>query len=241
MDSSSETAPEPPAPFIHPAASSRALWPSSSVRTLPSWYRAAAACSPRPTSSAVRFIFRSRDNALTKNDLRFLVEKIVVTGMVTRSEVVVRLMAAGNGGSPAALDRAPGVSPTFDVGWAPAAGLEPATRRSTESKREGRTSGTLQKQSDRDARGSEIHRTRPHVAHSDPQRRSGGIDGRPPSAYIASNTHDSLAKTASASFLIARSGCDCGTHRATLNVTPRCSRGGTRCSAGASFSITTPR
>ena len=56
---------------------------------------------------------------------------------------------------------------------APAVGLEPTTRRLTESKRESRISGTLQKQPDGDARGSEIHRTQPHVAysvaHSDPQ------------------------------------------------------------------------
>jgi hypothetical protein len=59
------------------------------------------------------------------------------------------------------------------INTAPAVGLEPTTRRLTESKREGRISGTLQKQADRDARGSEIHRTQPHVAHSvahsDPQ------------------------------------------------------------------------
>ena len=41
--------------------------------------------------------------------------------------------------------------------------------------------------------------------------RSGGIDGRPPSAYMASNTGDSFASASSASFLIARSGCVGGT------------------------------
>ena len=47
--------------------------------------------------------FLSRDNALTKNYLRFLVERIVIDGtrvqMHSRSEAVVRMMAAGSGGS----------------------------------------------------------------------------------------------------------------------------------------------
>ncbi len=51
--------------------------------------------------SSIRSIFLSGDNALTKNYLRFLVDRIVVNGshvqMVTRSEAVVRLMAAGGG------------------------------------------------------------------------------------------------------------------------------------------------
>jgi site-specific DNA recombinase len=71
--------------------------------------------------NSIRSIFLSKDNALTKNYLRFLVDKIVVTGptvqMVTRSEAVVRMMAGANGGSPAALDRDRGVSPAFEVGW----------------------------------------------------------------------------------------------------------------------------
>jgi integrase len=54
----------------------------------------------------------------------------------------------------------------YPTNIAPAVGLEPTTRRLTESKRESRISGTLQKQPDRDARGSEIHRTQPHVAYS---------------------------------------------------------------------------
>jgi hypothetical protein len=54
------------------------------------------------------------------------------------------------------------------------------------------------------------HRVQRHEQHRLEQA-LGGIDGRPPSAYIASNTGDSFAKAASASFLIARSGCDCGT------------------------------
>jgi hypothetical protein len=72
--------------------------------------------------SSIRSIFLSGDNALTKNYLRFLVDKIVVNGqrvqMVTRSEAVVRMMAAGGGATPGtAVERDPGVSPTFDVGW----------------------------------------------------------------------------------------------------------------------------
>ncbi len=67
-------------------------------------------------------IFLSQDNALTKNYLRFLVEKIVVNGpqvqMVTRSEAVVRMMAAGEeAAAGAAVERDPAVSPTFAVGW----------------------------------------------------------------------------------------------------------------------------
>ena len=37
------------------------------------------------------------------------------------------------------------------------------------------------------------------------------LDGRPPSAYIRSKTVDSFASVASASVLIDRSGCICGT------------------------------
>lgn len=72
--------------------------------------------------NSIRSIFLSQDNALTKNYLRFLVEKIVVSGpqvqMVTRSEAVVRMMAAGGeGAAGAAVERDPAVSPTFAVGW----------------------------------------------------------------------------------------------------------------------------
>lgn len=72
--------------------------------------------------NSIRSIFLSGDNALTKNYLRFLVDRIVVNGshvqMVTRSEAVVRLMAAGGRVTPGtAVERDPGVSPTFDVGW----------------------------------------------------------------------------------------------------------------------------
>jgi hypothetical protein len=64
----------------------------------------------------------SGDNALTKNYLRFLVDKIVVNGpnvqMVTRSEAVVRMMAAsGTSTARAAVERDRGVSPTMVVGW----------------------------------------------------------------------------------------------------------------------------
>jgi hypothetical protein len=46
--------------------------------------------------TSIRSIFLSQDNALTKNYLRFLVDKIVVKGPVERD---------------------PAVSPTFAVGW----------------------------------------------------------------------------------------------------------------------------
>jgi len=45
----------------------------------------------------------------------------------------------------------------------------------------------------------------------DLSRRSGGIDGRPLVEYIWSNTGDSLASPASASFLIDRNGWVAGT------------------------------
>jgi hypothetical protein len=68
--------------------------------------------------SSIRSIFLSGDNALTKNYLRFLVEKIVVNGsnvrMVTRSEAVVQMIAA-DGTTPA--DPNPANSPSFAVGW----------------------------------------------------------------------------------------------------------------------------
>ena len=72
--------------------------------------------------NSIRSIFLSQDNALTKNYLRFLVEKIVVTGptvqMVTRSEAVVRMMAAGGSATAGVtVERDPVVSPTFAVGW----------------------------------------------------------------------------------------------------------------------------
>ena len=71
--------------------------------------------------NSIRSIFLSQDNALTKNYLRFLVQKIVVTGpkvqMATRSEAVVRMMVGTNGGSSTAPDRDPAVSPTFVVDW----------------------------------------------------------------------------------------------------------------------------
>lgn len=72
--------------------------------------------------SSIRSIFLSRDNALTKNYLRFLVEKVIIDGahvqMVTRSEAVVQMMAAG--GTTTAeptQERDPAVSPTFVVDW----------------------------------------------------------------------------------------------------------------------------
>ncbi len=49
------------------------------------------------------------------------------------------------------------------------------------------------------------------ISSIDSSSRSGGIEGRPVDAYIASNTGDSLTSAASASFLIARSGCVGGT------------------------------
>jgi hypothetical protein len=68
--------------------------------------------------SSIRSIFLSGDNALTKNYLRFLVEKIVVNGpkvqMVTRSEAVIQMMAA-NGTRVA--DPNPANSPTIAVEW----------------------------------------------------------------------------------------------------------------------------
>ena len=72
--------------------------------------------------NSIRSIFLSQDNALTKNYLRFLVEKIVVTGpkvqMVTRSEAVVRMMAAGGAATAGAVvEGDPAVSPTFAVEW----------------------------------------------------------------------------------------------------------------------------
>jgi site-specific DNA recombinase len=72
--------------------------------------------------SSIRSIFLSGDNALTKNYLRFLVDRIVVNGshvqMVTRSEAVVRMMAAGGVATAGAgVERDPAVSPTFAVGW----------------------------------------------------------------------------------------------------------------------------
>jgi hypothetical protein len=45
------------------------------------------------------------------------------------------------------------------------------------------------------------------ISSIDLSSRSGGIEGRPPSAYIASNVGESFASASSASFLIARSGC----------------------------------
>jgi site-specific DNA recombinase len=67
---------------------------------------------------SIRSIFLSGDNALTKNYLRFLVDKIIVNGpkvqMVTRSEAVVRIMAAG-GTTVAEPD--PANSPAFAVEW----------------------------------------------------------------------------------------------------------------------------
>ena len=73
--------------------------------------------------ASLRKIFLSNDATLTKNYLRFLVEKIVVTGakvqMVTRSAAVVRMMAGANGGAALAADRDPSVSPSFEVGWLP--------------------------------------------------------------------------------------------------------------------------
>jgi site-specific DNA recombinase len=68
--------------------------------------------------SSIRSIFLSGDNALTKNYLRFLVEKIVVSGskvqMVTRSEAVIQMMAA-NGTHVASPN--PANSPTIAVEW----------------------------------------------------------------------------------------------------------------------------
>ncbi len=70
---------------------------------------------------SLRTIFLSRDTSLTKNYLKFLVEKIIVNGpkvqMVTRSEAVVRMMAGANGSPAGVAERDPAVSPTFEVGW----------------------------------------------------------------------------------------------------------------------------
>ena len=72
--------------------------------------------------ASIRSIFLSGDNALTKNYLRFLVDKVVITGekvqLFTHNEAVARMMAAGAAGGPQApLERAPEVSPTFVLGW----------------------------------------------------------------------------------------------------------------------------
>ena len=71
---------------------------------------------------SIRSIFVSGDNALTKNYLRFLLEKVVVTGaqvqLVMRNEAVARMMVATSaGGGNAAPERDPAVSPTFVVDW----------------------------------------------------------------------------------------------------------------------------
>jgi site-specific DNA recombinase len=60
--------------------------------------------------------------------LRFLVEKVIVNGphvqLVTRSEAVVRMMAAGGSTAPGtAPERDPAVSPSFVVGGSPVARL----------------------------------------------------------------------------------------------------------------------
>jgi hypothetical protein len=55
--------------------------------------------------------------------------------------------------------------------------------------------------------------------------RSGGIDGRPTDAYIASNVGDSFPNTSSASFLIARIGWSVGTTVSgdiSINIDPCC-------------------
>lgn len=71
--------------------------------------------------ASLRSIFLSNDTSLTKNYLKFLVEKIVVTSekvqLVTRSEAVVRMMAAGNGAPAGAAEPASAVSPSIGVGW----------------------------------------------------------------------------------------------------------------------------
>jgi DNA invertase Pin-like site-specific DNA recombinase len=67
--------------------------------------------------------YKYRDGKLWTKDLVLkVIEEIVVNGpnvqMVTRSEAVVRMMAAGTGtAAEAALERDPAVSPTFAVGW----------------------------------------------------------------------------------------------------------------------------
>jgi hypothetical protein len=73
---------------------------------------------------SIRSIFLSKDNALTQNYLRFLVDKIVVNSpqvqMVTRAEAVVRMIAAGSMTTTgAAVKRDPAVSPTLAVGCTP--------------------------------------------------------------------------------------------------------------------------
>lgn len=70
---------------------------------------------------SVRSVFLSRDSSMTKNYLKFLVEKIVVNGpevtLHARSDAAVRMMAAPKtGGAEAALTD-PTNSPTFVVDW----------------------------------------------------------------------------------------------------------------------------
>jgi hypothetical protein len=75
---------------------------------------------------SIRSIFLSQDHALTKNYLKFLVEKVIVNGphvqLVTRSEDVVRMTVSGGSTAPGtAPERDPAVLPLSSRSGSPAA------------------------------------------------------------------------------------------------------------------------
>ena len=79
-------------------------------------------CSPdaiRRFQASLRDLFLSGDTALTKNDLRFLVSEVVITGnrveLVARASSAIELMASGTD-EPRGVSPSPQVRPTV-VEW----------------------------------------------------------------------------------------------------------------------------